>query len=253
MENETPALEARDITKRFGHIEALRGISLTLRRGEMLGILGDNGAGKSTLMKILSGYHQQSTGELFVNGEAVRLTSVDHARSFGIECVYQDLALVNTLSVFHNMFLNREIRHGWPVRTLNHRAMRDRAAAALADIGVNIPSMDEEVGMLSGGQRQAVAIARAIASDARILLLDEPLAAMGAREAGLIIALIERLKKRGDISMIMIAHNYAQTLDVADRVVMVQRGICTFEGKSAETSVTELLEIVRREYMASQV
>jgi ABC-type sugar transport system ATPase subunit len=248
MSGNTLKLEARNITKDFGQTKVLRGISLKLKRGEMLGILGDNGAGKSTLMKILSGFQPQSSGELLIDGEEVKLTSVNHARSYGIECVYQDLALVNSLSVYHNMFLNREIRHRWPMPTLNHKEMRERAAAALEDIGVNVPSVDEEVGALSGGQRQAVAIARAVASNARILLLDEPLAAMGAREAGLIIALIERLKARGDISLIMIAHNYMQTLDVADHVVMVQRGTCTFEGRSADTSVTQLLDIVRREY-----
>jgi simple sugar transport system ATP-binding protein len=248
MESTPPTLEAQNITKSFGQTQVLKGISLKVARGEMLGILGDNGAGKSTLMKILSGFQQQTSGELLIDGKPTRLLSVDHARSFGIECVYQDLALVNSLSVYHNMFLNREIKRGWPVAILDHRAMRERAAAALEEIGVSVPSMNEEVGALSGGQRQAIAIARAVASNARILLLDEPLAAMGAREAGLIIALIERLKTRGDISMIMIAHNYMQTLDVADRVMMVQRGTCTFEGHSANTTVPELLEIVRREY-----
>lgn len=248
METTPPALEAQNITKSFGQTQVLKGISLKVARGEMLGILGDNGAGKSTLMKILSGFQKHTSGELLIDGKPTRLLSVDHARSFGIECVYQDLALVNSLSVYHNMFLNREIKRGWPVAILDHRAMRERAAAALEEIGVSVPSMTVEVGALSGGQRQAIAIARAVASNARILLLDEPLAAMGAREAGLIIALIERLKARGDISMIMIAHNYMQTLDVADRVMMVQRGTCTFEGHSANTSVPELLEIVRREY-----
>ncbi|WP_019936787.1 ATP-binding cassette domain-containing protein [Bordetella sp. FB-8] len=250
MNDTTYALEARDVTKRFGRIQALHGISLKLKPGEMLGILGDNGAGKSTLMKILSGYHAPTTGGLFINGQPVSFTSVDHARLFGIECVYQDLALVNTLSVYHNMFLNRELRHGC-TPFLDHKAMRKRAEAALEDIGVTVPSVDEEVGMLSGGQRQAIAIARAVSSNARVLLLDEPLAAMGAREASMIIALIERLKARGDVSMIMIAHNYAQTLDVADHVMMVQRGTCTYEGRSADTSVLELLDVVKREYRAA--
>lgn len=253
MDTNAVTLEARNISKSFGNIQAIRDISLTLGRGEMLGILGDNGAGKSTLMKILTGYHQQTSGELLVNGTQVMLSSVDHARSFGIECVYQDLAMINTLSVYHNMFLNREVLRRGPLPLLDHKTMRKRAEAALEDIGVNIPSVDVEVGALSGGQRQAVAIARAVASQAKILLLDEPLAAMGAREAALIIALIERLKKRGDVSMIMIAHNYAQTLDVADRVMMIQRGTCTFEGHSAKTSAAELFDIVRREYQSNRV
>jgi len=164
--------------------------------GETLGILGDNGAGKSTLVKILTGYHHPDSGRVFVDRNPVQLASVDDARAFGIECVYQDLALVNGLSIYHNMFLNRELLRPGPLRLLDHREMRRRAAEALAEIGVDIPSVEVEVGALSGGQRQAIAVARAVYSKARILLLDEPLAAMGAREARLIIALIERLRAR---------------------------------------------------------
>lgn len=245
------AIRAEGLVKRFGSILALNGISVRVNRGEILGILGDNGAGKSTLIKCLTGFHQPDSGHIFVDGNEVVLDSVDHARRLGVECVYQDLALVNTLSVFHNMFLNRELRKP-PFGLLDHAEMRRRAAAALDDIGVGVPSVDEEVARLSGGQRQAIAVARAVYSNARILLLDEPLAAMGARESGLIIDLIERLRARGDIAMIMIAHNYAQTLDICDRVVLVQHGEITYEGRSAETSVEQLLEIVRREYRAAR-
>jgi simple sugar transport system ATP-binding protein len=244
----TETLRATDITKNFGNISALSGISLHVNKGEVLGILGDNGAGKSTLMKIITGFHKPSSGQMFINGEAVTLHSVDHARSLGIECVYQDLALINTLPIYHNMFLNRELRNRFGM--LDHGAMRKRAAAALDDIGVHVPSVDDEVAMLSGGQRQAIAIARAVYSNAKILLLDEPLAAMGAREAGLIIDLIQRQRARGDISIIMIMHNYAQTLEIADRVMMMQRGTVTFEGAAKDTSVEALLDIVRREYRA---
>ncbi len=246
MSSET--LRAADITKNFGNISALSGISLHVNKGEVLGILGDNGAGKSTLMKIITGYHKPSSGQMFINGTAVTLNSVDHARSLGIECVYQDLALINTLPIYHNMFLNRELRNRFGM--LDHGAMRKRAAAALDDIGVHVPSVDDEVAMLSGGQRQAIAIARAVYSNAKILLLDEPLAAMGAREAGLIIDLIQRQRARGDISIIMIMHNYAQTLEIADRIMMMQRGTVTFEGAAKDTSVEALLDIVRREYRA---
>ncbi len=245
------AIRAEGIVKRFGSILALNGVSIRVKRGEILGILGDNGAGKSTLIKILTGFHQPDAGRLFVHGSEVALTSVNHARSLGIECVYQDLALINTLSVYHNMFLNRELRRP-PFGLLDHREMRRRTTAALDDIGVGVPSVEAEVARLSGGQRQAIAVARAVYSNARILLLDEPLAAMGAREAGLIIDLIERLRSRGDIAIIMIAHNYAQTLDICDRVVLVQHGEITFESHSAETTVEELLEIVRREYRAAR-
>ena len=248
--NGTEALRAENIAKRFGQITAIENVSMHVNRGEVLGILGDNGAGKSTLMKIITGYHQPSDGQLYLNGAPVHLTSVDDARERGIECVYQDLALINTLPIYHNMFLKREILTRFGM--LDNNAMRRRAAEALEDIGVSVPSVDEEVEMLSGGQRQAIAIARAVYTKARILLLDEPLAAMGAREAGLIIDLIQRQRARGDISIIMIMHNYAQTLEIVDRVMMMQHGEVTFEGRAAETSVEELLDIVRREYRAAR-
>jgi simple sugar transport system ATP-binding protein len=243
------ALRAERIVKRFGSVTALNGVSLRLRKGEILGILGDNGAGKSTLMKILTGYQPPTSGKLSVNGAEVALRSVDHARALGIECVYQDLALVGGLSIYHNMFLNRELRKP-PFGLLNNREMRRRAQESLAEIGVHIPSVDMEVERLSGGQRQAIAVARAVSSNARILLLDEPLAAMGAREAGAIIDLILRLKARGDLSIAMIMHNYAQTLDIADHIMLMQRGEVTYERAAKETSVEELLDIVRREYRA---
>ncbi|KXU84137.1 ABC transporter ATP-binding protein [Paraburkholderia monticola] len=244
------ALRGDSLVKRFGAVTALDGVSLTLGKGEILGILGDNGAGKSTLVKILTGFHQQSAGTLHIDGEETLLRSVDHARSLGIECVYQDLALANSLSIYHNMFLNREIVRRGPFRLLDHKQMRERAAQCLDDIGVHVPSVDLPVERLSGGQRQAIAVARAVNSNAKILLLDEPLAAMGAREAGLIIDLLMRLKEKGGLSIIMIMHNYAQTLDIADRIMLMQRGRVTYEQKSALTSVAELMNIVQREYRA---
>jgi len=243
-------LRAENIVKRFGAVSALQGVSLHLEPGEILGILGDNGAGKSTLMKILTGYQQQTEGRLFVGGQEMLLRSVDHARSLGIECVYQDLALANGLSIYHNMFLNREIVYPGPIRLLNNRAMRKRTGELLDEIGVHVPSIELPVERLSGGQRQAIAVARAVNSDPRILLLDEPLAAMGAREAGHIIDLIQRLKAKGNLSIIMIMHNYAQTLEIADRIMLMQRGRVTYENHAQATSVPELMEIVRREYRA---
>lgn len=241
-------LRAETIVKHFGAVTALDGVTVELRRGEILGILGDNGAGKSTLLKILTGYQRPTTGRLLIDGQETVLRSVDHARAQGIECVYQDLALANSLSVYLNLFLNREIMWPGPLPLVNHGAMRRRARELLADIGVHIPSVDLPVERLSGGQRQAIAVARAVNSQARILLLDEPLAAMGAREAGLIIDLIQRLKAKGDLSIAMIMHNYAQTLEIADRIVLMQRGRITYERETAATSVAELMEIVRREY-----
>ncbi len=182
------------MAKRFGGVTALADVNLRLGRGEVLGLIGDNGAGKSTLIKILCGFHQPDAGRIFVDGEEVVLKSVDHARTLGIDTVYQDLALVNELSVYHNMFLNRELVR-WPL--LSNRRMRRLAREHLEDMGVNIPSVDDEVAKLSGGQRQAIAVARSVYSDARILLLDEPLAAMGAKEGALILDLVARPQGQG--------------------------------------------------------
>jgi simple sugar transport system ATP-binding protein len=238
-------LRAEHIGKRFGAVTALVDINLRLGRGEVLGLLGDNGAGKSTLLKILCGFQQQDTGQILLNGEEVRLKSVDHARSLGIDAVYQDLALVNQLSIYHNMFLNRE-KVRWPL--LNNKSMRRIAREQLDEMGINIPSVDADVAQLSGGQRQAIAVARAVYSNAKILLLDEPLAAMGAKEAAIILDLIRDLKQKAEVSVIMIAHNYGQALEVCDRINLLQHGEITFDKPTAETSVSELNDIVIAEY-----
>jgi ABC-type sugar transport system ATPase subunit len=239
------ALEVDHVVKRFGALTALRDVSLRLEAGEVLGLIGDNGAGKSTLIKIICGYHRPDAGRILVDGQEVVLRSVDHARSLGIDTVYQGLALINELSVYHNMFLNRELRIG-PL--LNNRAMRRLARDHLADMGVNIPNVNAEIAKLSGGQRQAVAVARAVYSNARILLLDEPLAAMGAKEGTQILDLIRDLKARGNVSVIIIAHNYAQVLDVCDRVNLLQHGAITFDKPTSEVSLDELTELVVAEY-----
>ena len=215
----------------------------------MLGLIGDNGAGKSTLIKILTGFHKPDAGRIFVFGEEVHLKSVTHARSLGIDTVFQDLALVPGMSVYHNMFLNREITHGFgPLRFLNNRAMRNRSSEYLDNIGVRIQSMDAEVARMSGGQRQAIAIARSTHSNAKIILLDEPLAAMGAREGALIIELITELKQRGDVSMIVIAHNYMHVFEMCDRVNLLRNGHITLDKPTSETSIEELTSIVAAEY-----
>jgi simple sugar transport system ATP-binding protein len=239
------ALRVEGVAKRFGALTALREVNLRLEQGEVLGLIGDNGAGKSTLIKIICGFHRPDTGRIFVNGNEVVLTSVDHARSLGIDTVYQDLALVNELSVYHNMFLNREHRIG-PL--LNNRLMRRLAQQQLEAMGVGIRDVTVETAKLSGGQRQAIAVARSVYSDARILLLDEPLAAMGAKEGKQILDLITGLKERGDVSVIIIAHNYAQVLQVCDRVNILQHGQITFDKRTADTSITELTDLMIAEY-----
>jgi ABC-type sugar transport system ATPase subunit len=239
------ALRVEHIAKSYGAVTALVDINLHLGQGEVLGLLGDNGAGKSTLMKILCGFQPPDAGRILLKGQEVTLKSVDHARSLGIDTVYQDLALVNQLSVYHNLFLNRE-RVRWPL--LNNKAMRKLARQYLDEMGVNIPSVDADVAALSGGQRQAIAVARAVYSNAKVLLLDEPLAAMGAKEAAIILDMVRDLKRRGDVSVIIIAHNYGQALEICDRVNLLQHGEITFDKMSSETSVEELNEIVMAEY-----
>jgi len=244
------ALRVEHVSKRFGAVVALQDVSLTLKRGEVLGLVGDNGAGKSTLIKIITGFHRPDSGRIFVNGEETVIRSVDHARALGIDTVYQDLALVPGLSVAHNMFLKREIVRGFgPFRLLDNREMRRRARQYVDEIGIaTLRSVTSEVATLSGGQRQAVAIARSTHSGANILLLDEPLAAMGAREGKQILDLIQELRERGDVSMILIAHNYIHVFEVADRVNLLRGGEITFDKATSETSVEELTEIVAAEY-----
>jgi ABC-type sugar transport system ATPase subunit len=241
-------LRVEHISKRFGAVTALVDINLHLRKGEVLALLGDNGAGKSTLLKILCGFQPPDSGRILLNGEEVTLKSVDQARALGIDVVYQDLALIDELTVYHNMFLKRE-QVRWPL--LNNRAMRKIARERLDDMGIGLKSVDLEVARLSGGQRQAIAVARAVYSNAKVLLLDEPLAAMGAKEAALILDLIRDLKRKGDVSVIVIAHNYGQVLEIADRVNLLQHGEITFDKPSKDTSVQELNDIVIAEYRAA--
>jgi simple sugar transport system ATP-binding protein len=240
-------LRAENIVKRFGSVTALRDVSMHLRKGEVLGLIGDNGAGKSTLVKIITGFHRPDEGRIFLDGEEVQLKSVSQAQSLGIRTVYQDLALVNDLSVYHNMFLNGEITLK-PLPFLNNRKMKERTRRYLDDMGVSIPTIDTEVAMLSGGQRQAIAVARAVYSEAKILLLDEPLAAMGAKEGAMILDLIQRLKNEGEVSMILIAHNYAHVFEVCDRVNVLQHGRISYDKPTSETSVEELTDLMVSEY-----
>jgi simple sugar transport system ATP-binding protein len=241
-------LRAEHIAKSFGPITALRDINLHLNKGEVLGLLGDNGSGKTTLIKILCGFHKPDRGRMFVRGQPYAPSSVDDGRSHGIDTVYQDLALIDELSATQNMFLRRErLRRGLPF--VNNRVMRREARRAFDDIGINIPALNVPVARMSGGQRQAVAVARTIyGGESDILLLDEPLAAMGAKEGGLILELIDRLKEAGDVSIIMILHNYVHVLATCDRVNLLQEGVIALDKPTAETSVDELTQIVVEEY-----
>jgi simple sugar transport system ATP-binding protein len=238
-------LRVEHISKNYGIVTALTDVNMRLERGEVLGLIGDNGAGKSTLLKILCGFQPPTSGRIILEGREIVLKSVDHARSLGIDAVYQDLALINQLTVFQNMFLNRELVR-WPL--VRNRIMRKEAREHLDEMGVRIPSVKSPVAMLSGGQRQAVAVARSVFSNPKILLLDEPLAAMGVKEGAIILDLITRLKHEGNVSIIIIAHNYAHVLEVCDRVNMIQDGRITLDKYTSETSADELTEMVVAEY-----
>ena len=245
-------LRTEHVSKSFGRVTALRDASIHLVKGEVLGLLGDNGAGKSTLLKILTGFHQPSGGKIYFEGKELELKSVSHARSLGIEPVYQDLALINELNVYRNMFLQREIMYGGPLHILNDGAMRERAKEQLKQMGVRIPSVDVEISKLSGGQRQGIAVARSVYANAKLLLLDEPLAAMGVKESSMILDVILRLKEKGDVSVIIVAHNYAQIFDFCDRINLLQNGQITFDQRTENTSVEELTSLVVQEYRAAR-
>ncbi len=243
-----PVLEVRGVTKRFGALVVLRGIDLALRPGEVLGLVGDNGAGKSTLVKILSGFHAQDEGQILLEGEGVSFSSVGAARARGIETVYQDLALIPQLPVYQNLFLGHELTKFGPLRVLDKREMRKMARQYLDDINVHVPSVDAESDQLSGGQRQAVAVARAVRAATKILLLDEPLAAMGARESRLIIDLVKDLASSGRVSIIVIDHNYAHLFELCDRINVMQGGRITIDRQVHETSLEELTELMVSSY-----
>jgi len=245
-------LRVEHIAKSFGATVALRDVNLHLRKGEVLGLLGDNGAGKSTLIKILSGFQRPDGGEMWVKSASYAPKSVDDSRAHGIDTVFQDLALIDQLSVYHNLFLRRE-RVRKPIPFLSNAIMRREARKALDEIGINIPSIDVPVARLSGGQRQAIAVARTISGDADIILLDEPLAAMGAKEGAMILDLIQRLREEGNVAIIMILHNYVHVFAACDRVSLIQDGVIALDKPTAETSVDELTEIVVEEYRRARL
>lgn len=239
-------LEMSNISKSFGAVTALVDVSIKLRQGEVLALVGDNGAGKSTLIKILSGFHQPDTGTIVSQGKEVRFASPRDARAQGIETVYQDLALVGDLSVFHNMFLGREYhKRVLGLNLLDNRKMREQAQLYLDTLGISIPSVNSTVDLLSGGQRQCIAVARSIYSSPKILVLDEPLAALGVRESAHVLGLIQNLRRQRQVSVILIVHNYNQIFEVCDRINFLHSGEVALDASTSETSEEELIRIVK--------
>jgi len=239
-------LEMRHISKSFGAVTALVDASIKLHQGEVLALVGDNGAGKSTLIKILSGFHQPEGGAILLDGKEVRFASPREARASGIETVYQDLALIGDLSIFHNMFLGREYhKRILGLNLLDNAKMRDLAVKYLKTMEISIPSVNSTVDLLSGGQRQCVAVARSIYSSPTILVLDEPLAALGVREGGQVLGLIQSLRRQRRVSIILIVHNYNQVFEVCDRINFLHSGKIVLDASTTETSEEELIRIVK--------
>jgi ABC-type sugar transport system ATPase subunit len=225
VENGTPIVEMRNITKSFGAVRALRGVDLILHHDEVLGLVGDNAAGKSTLMKVLSGAYIPDAGEILIEGRPVHIAGPEEARRLGIEMVYQDFALANNLDVAANVFLGREIVR-WqlgPIRVMNKWSMEQSARQLIERLKINIDSVRLKVENLSGGQRQAVAIGRAIAFDARIIIMDEPTAALSVAAIGQVLDLIRELKAQG-CSVIVISHRLEDIYAVGDRVIVLRLG-----------------------------
>jgi simple sugar transport system ATP-binding protein len=239
-------LEMRHISKTFGAVTALVDVSIRLRQGEVLALVGDNGAGKSTLIKILSGFHQPDNGTIVLGGKEVHFGSPREARAHGIETVYQDLALIGDLSVYHNMFMGREYhKRILGLKLLDNRKMRDLAQTYLGTLGINIPSVNSKVELLSGGQRQSVAVARSIYSSPTVLVLDEPLAALGVREGANVLGLIQNLRRERKVSIILIVHSYNQVFEVCDRINFLHSGEIVMDASTAETTEEELIRIVK--------
>lgn len=234
-----------DITVCFGKVIALQGVDFRLKANEVIGLLGDNGAGKSTLIKALNGYHRIAGGTVYYNGKPADFRSPQDARRAGIETAYQDLALVNLMSISRNFFMGRELQQSiGPFRFLNQKKMDLIAAQSMADVGLeNIREMHEAVNFLSGGERQAIAIGRATHFGAKLLILDEPTAALSVKETEWVLRLVSEAKHNG-LAVIFISHNAYEVYEVADRFVVLQHGKNYADIPRSETHPKDLIEVI---------
>jgi len=240
-----PVLRIDHVAKHFGAIRALEDVAFDLHRGEVIGLVGDNGAGKSTLIKIISGVYPPSAGRVLLDGEETHFASPAEARDAGIETVYQDLGLVDNLDVTGNFFLGRELEYRgfWkPFGFLRNREMRDAARDAIAELKVEIPGkVTQRVEEMSGGQRQGIAIARAAFWKRRLLLLDEPTAALGVRESAQVIKLIKRMASEEQLPMIVISHNMDDVMQICDTIVVLRQGVQVAQLDRRETTASEVV------------
>ena len=242
-----PVLELRGISKAFGPVRALSHVSLSLFKGEVLALIGDNGAGKSTLIAVVSGSVRPDDGAILVDGTSHAFETAVAARAAGIETVFQTLALAPTLDIAENVYLGRELMRASPagrwLRWMDKARMRRDVAEGFARLGLTLPPLHTKVGALSGGQRQAVAIARAVLWGSHIVMLDEPTAALGARQTEIVLSFVKRLKEHG-VAVIFISHNMQHVLRVADRVAVLRLGRKVFDGTRANLSGPQLVGLM---------
>ena len=237
---ELPLLTLQGISKYYGHVRALEGVDFSLQRNEVHAIVGDNGAGKSTLIKVIAGAILPDSGEIRLDGQTILMHNPKDAATLGITTVYQHLALVDTRDVLANLFLGREpSRWGW----VDRRRMRDHAATVLGELSIRIPSMSEPVANLSGGQRQAVAIGRALLQGSRIIIMDEPTAALGVEETRKVLLVIEKLRARG-LAVIVISHNLHHVFSIADRITVMRGGRRVATLRRSDTSGEQIVGLI---------
>ncbi|WP_420897057.1 ATP-binding cassette domain-containing protein [Kitasatospora aureofaciens] len=243
----TPVLQARGLVKRYGHVTAIDGADFDLLPGEVLAVIGDNGAGKSSLVKALTGAVTPDEGEIRLNGEVIRFNGPQDARGHGIETVYQDLAVAASMDIASNMFLGRELRRPGPLgsvlRMLDKKRMREEAAEHMADLKIGLRSLTQPVETLSGGQRQAVAVARAVAWARSVVVMDEPTAALGVKESGQVLDLIRRVRDKG-LPVVLISHNMPHVFEIADRIHVHRMGRRAALIKPGDYSMSEVVAIM---------
>ena len=237
----TPLVEMRDISIAFGGVKAVDHASLDLYPGEVVGLLGHNGAGKSTLIKILSGAYPRDSGQIFIDGQEVRIDNPRDAKAYGIETIYQTLALADNVDAASNLFLGRELLTAWG--TLDDAAMESQARKVMGRLNPNFRRFKDPVKSLSGGQRQSVAIARAIHFNARILIMDEPTAALGPAETAQVGELIKQLKREG-IGIFLISHDIHDVFDLADRVTVMKNGKVVGSARTSDVSKDDVLGMI---------
>jgi simple sugar transport system ATP-binding protein len=235
-------IEVEGIGKSYGSVLALRDVSTVVNAGEVTCVLGDNGAGKSTLIKILSGVHQHDSGRFLVNGESVRFASPREALDAGIATVHQDLAVVPLMSVWRNFFLGSEPTVGFgPFQRLDRKRGRQVAKESLADMGIDLRDVEQPVGTLSGGERQCVAIARAIHFGAKVIILDEPTAALGVKQSGVVLRYVAQARDRG-LGVVLITHNPRHAYPVGNRFLLLKRGVSLGSFEKSEITIEELTQ-----------